>query len=158
MTQDHSPTKLGSKNGRVQYMETIDAYDKWATVYDKDNNFLQALDSLEMQTLLPYFLDLLPLPTSSFPDHPKVIDLGCGTARNTLLLAQLASPGTEIIGLDASSGMLAVAREAIQGIPRVSLGMFDLLQEPMTVPGESVGAAGVISTLVLEHVPLRRFF
>ncbi|PYI06879.1 S-adenosyl-L-methionine-dependent methyltransferase [Aspergillus sclerotiicarbonarius CBS 121057] len=150
MTQDTT--------GRVQYLETIDAYNKWAKVYDKDNNFLQALDTLEMQTLLPHFLHLLPLPTSSVPNPPKTIDLGCGTARNTLLLSQLASPGTEIIGLDASSGMLDVAREAIKGIPRVSLGVFDLLQEPMSVPVESVGAAGVISTLVMEHVPLRRFF
>ncbi|OOG00781.1 hypothetical protein ASPCADRAFT_503032 [Aspergillus carbonarius ITEM 5010] len=159
MTQDHTtikPPNTGTASNRIQYLETTDAYNKWAKVYDTDNNFLQALDTLEMQKLLPHFLHLLRNTFGS--DPTKIIDLGCGTGRNTLLLARLASPETEIVGLDASSGMLDVAREAIGGNSRVSLGIFDLLQEPMNVPVGSTGAAGIISTLVLEHVPLRRFF
>ncbi|PWY94823.1 S-adenosyl-L-methionine-dependent methyltransferase [Aspergillus sclerotioniger CBS 115572] len=157
MTQDTTnPSSTGTAPNRIQYLETTDAYNKWAKVYDTDNNFLQALDTLEMQTLLPHFLHLLG--NTFGPDPTKLIDLGCGTGRNTLLLARLASPETEIVGLDASSGMLDVARETIEGNSRVSLEIFDLLQESMDVPVGSTRAAGIISTLVLEHVPPRRFF
>ncbi|PYH99643.1 S-adenosyl-L-methionine-dependent methyltransferase [Aspergillus ellipticus CBS 707.79] len=149
----------------IQYMETVEAYNKWAKVYDTDGSFLQALDTIEMRHLLPLFLQLLTRVSGS--DTTKLIDLGCGTGRNTLLLAEVAAPEMKIIGLDASPGMLDVAREAIHRAAlnsnesltdRVSLGIFDLLHRPLEVPANSLGAAGVISTLVLEHIPLQQFF
>lgn len=84
----------------------------------------------------------------------------------------------QIVGLDASPGMLEVARSAIDsatiradtpakpgmsGSPDISLGVFDLLQFSSTMaqlPPSlcDPGAAGVISTLVLEHIPAKQFF
>jgi cyclopropane fatty-acyl-phospholipid synthase-like methyltransferase len=78
----------------------------------------------------------------------------------------------EVVGLDASPGMLEVARGAIQfavaekgltNSPEVSLGVIDLLQgaasKAQLPPSlQASGAAGIISTLVLEHIPAKEFF
>lgn len=191
----------------VQYVETVEAYDKWAEVrsrsrfarfncpdrwdfmialangflvqvYDTDGNFLQRLDTLEMRALLPRFLDQV-MARFVGSDQLTLVDLGCGTGRNTIQLLEtlaLASPAAlsnaEVVGLDASPGMLDVARNAIQSAVQhkgidyrrgVSLGVFDLLKPSSTqslLPAslQSSGAAGVISTLVLEHIPLKEFF
>jgi SAM-dependent methyltransferase len=150
-------------------------------VYDTDGNFLQALDTVEMKDLLPRFLALVraqdQTELESGNHHPgiKLVDLGCGTGRNTLQLAKSAPKDARIIGLDASSGMLGVAREALRsklgivGGDEVTLDVYDLLapSEPGLGLGSlseplraqlGVGASGLISTLVLEHIPGDKFF
>ncbi|KAJ5091529.1 hypothetical protein NUU61_006399 [Penicillium alfredii] len=168
----------------IQYMATVDAYDKWAEVYDTDGNFLQRLDTIEMRALLPRFLDHVSARFGS-TDQLTLVDLGCGTGRNTIQMLEAlsqktsltATPAIEVVGLDASPGMLEVARTAIQASvshrnkteethsPASSLAVFDLLQPdsgsaqlPPSLRGDHSGAAGVISTLVLEHIPLKEFF
>ncbi|KAB8237415.1 class I SAM-dependent DNA methyltransferase [Aspergillus alliaceus] len=148
----------------VQYVETIEAYNKWAEVYDTDGNFLQGLDTLEMQQLLPQLLDKVIASTQT--DSVKLVDLGCGTGRNTRQLLKFAPKDTHIVGVDASPGMLDVARTVIDKeketdaslSSRVSLEIYDLLQSPPVPPECSLGAVGVISTLVLEHIPVDQFF
>lgn len=49
----------------------------------------------------------LSIVASFLPAHAKVLDMGCGTGRASLFLADL---GYEVVGLDASSEMLAVAQ------------------------------------------------
>ncbi|GAD98393.1 hypothetical protein AOR_1_994194 [Paecilomyces variotii No. 5] len=152
----------------VQYMETVDAYDKWAEVYDTDNNFLQALDSIEMETLLPDFLTRVQSSQHRNDEALKLIDLGCGTGRNTLRLRELCPARVQMIGLDNSRGMLDVARKRLQvqeekdpiegDRARVLLDVYDLLQSPPAPPTCAIGALGVISTLVLEHIPVEMFF
>jgi cyclopropane fatty-acyl-phospholipid synthase-like methyltransferase len=141
-----------------------------------------------MRLLLPIFLDHVYTRFQAQTRQPgqlTLLDLGCGTGRNTIqLLEALAQyqllnekdiPSTakvEIVGLDASPGMLEVARSAIQTAtqredlkdsPEVTLDTIDI-REPTTVRAQlpqslqSSGAAGVISTLVLEHIPARAFF
>ncbi|KAF3398532.1 putative methyltransferase [Penicillium rolfsii] len=170
----------------VQYVGTVEAYNKWAEVYDTDGNFLQRLDTIEMRFLLPIFLARVYTRFQAQPERLTFLDLGCGTGRNTIqLLEALAQyqrqnekniPSTaaqvDVVGLDASPGMLAVARSAIQRTtqqedlkvtPAVTLGTIDL-RHPTTVRAQlpqslqSSGAVGVISTLVLEHIPAREFF
>ncbi|PLB35019.1 class I SAM-dependent DNA methyltransferase [Aspergillus candidus] len=149
----------------IQYMDTVDAYNKWAEIYDTDGNFLQALDTLELRTLLPAFLHRVEDTTATIANK-TLIDLGCGTGRNTLHLMHHAPPTSQIIGLDASPGMLDVARKRIAEVdpdagtgsaPRVRLAVLDLLTPDPGVLA-SASADGMISTLVLEHVPLDQFF
>ncbi|TGJ86488.1 hypothetical protein E0Z10_g2246 [Xylaria hypoxylon] len=159
MTQ---PTTANLPFNSVSYLPTNEAYDRWAKVYDSDGNFLQALDDLELKTLFPRFLSSIKLPKPW-----RVVDLGCGTGRNTMLL--LGIPESEVIALDASKGMLEVAKTRLVGSNSVSevsgrpsnllLGIFDMLAT--SAPPESVAphtTDAVISTLVLEHIPLSTFF
>ena len=140
----------------VEYLDTTAAYDRWAEVYDTDGNFLQALDSMEMKTLLPQLLSFLPINHS-----PRIVDLGCGTGRNTSALLRI--PDSTVIGLDASSKMLNVARKRLEEvqnsttISQLRLEVYDLLKQssPPNIAHES---DAIISTLVLEHVPLEPFF
>ncbi|KAL9019979.1 MAG: hypothetical protein Q9185_002769 [Variospora sp. 1 TL-2023] len=163
------------------YLPTTLAYNAWAPTYDTDSNFLLALDTHLFTTqLLPALLSSLA------PSSPRIIDLGCGTGRSTLPLLRI--PGARILGLDSSTRMLqkASARctEVWQGLPRgeraAALGfdVWDMLccgtkkKNPPPLPGcvvgegkggkeekeEDEGVDAVISTLVVEHVPLDVFF
>lgn len=141
-----------------------------------------------MRTLLPQFIDRVskrfqPSPpeteseteTETKAIRPNLVDLGCGTGRNTIQLLtalKTANKATSfsVIGLDASRGMLDVARTATREYATkctvqtdVELGILDLLQPELSktlLPSSlcEPGAVGVISTLVLEHIPLERFF
>ncbi|KAJ5727922.1 hypothetical protein N7493_005742 [Penicillium malachiteum] len=185
---NEKPSQASSNAQSIQYIDTKDAYDKWAEIYDTDGNFLQRLDTIEMRTLLPQFLNRVNARFHA-TNPLKLVDLGCGTGRNTIQLLEAVSAheknqksnqklddsdlevahrsSVEVIGVDASAGMLEVARTAIQSATRelsttVSLGTFDILQpisDKSKLP-ESLqdGAVGVISTLVLEHIPLKAFF
>ncbi|KAJ5382431.1 hypothetical protein N7517_000342 [Penicillium concentricum] len=171
-------TKSSVNSQKTQYMDTVEAYDKWAEVYDTDGNFLQRLDTIEMHSLLPQFIDRVSrrfqpeTEATETKTRPALVDLGCGTGRNTIQLLSALSTANKasdftVIGLDASRGMLDVARTATREYAKsatetdVELGILDLLQPvsktqlPSSLCG--VGAVGVISTLVLEHIPLERF-
>ena len=143
-------------------MPTNEAYDRWAEVYDSDGNFLQALDDLELERLFPRFV-----VSVRSPKPWRVVDLGCGTGRNTALL--LGIPESEIIALDASKGMLEVAKTRLGGTnassentrdtPNLRFDVFDMLAAsapPTSIAPHTVDA--IISTLVVEHIPLPVFF
>ena len=148
-------------SSRIRYLETTAAYDLWSEVYDTDENFLQALDNLEMQTLLPQFLSQI----TTNPPPWKLVDMGCGTGRNTLKLLPL--PGSTVIGLDASPKMLEIARGRIESemnahppdhkVQHVEFEVYDLIRDSR-MPASAANADAVISTLVLEHVPIGAFF
>ncbi|KNG81142.1 hypothetical protein ANOM_009671 [Aspergillus nomiae NRRL 13137] len=140
-----SPSDAASPQKPVEYVETVEAYNRWAEVYDTDGNFLQALDTIEMQQLLPQLLKKVTASTQAGP--AKLVDLGCGTGRNTRQLLKFAPEDAHIVGLDASPGMLDVARTTVD-------------KEKKSDPSlaNRLGAAGVISTLVLEHIPVDQFF
>ncbi|KAJ5676963.1 uncharacterized protein N7477_002596 [Penicillium maclennaniae] len=146
-----------------QYVGTVEAYDNWTKAgleandrnnfscraHDTDGNIVQRLDTFEMWALLPQFLDKVTarFSTQSQSSSLKLVDFGCGTGRNTIqLLEELsilresseATPFREVVGLDVSPGILEVARSAIQTA--------------------TLGAVGVISTLVLEYIPAKEFF
>ncbi|KAI1174664.1 putative methyltransferase [Nemania sp. FL0916] len=148
----------------IRYLPTNEAYDKWAKVYDSDGNFLQALDDIELGTLFPRFVASIKTPQPW-----RLVDLGCGTGRNTAHLLSLAdNDETEIVALDASQGMLDVARTRLSALTNnttnLRLEIFDMLtptpsttdKTPTSVAPNSVD--GLISTLVIEHVPLATFF
>jgi ubiquinone/menaquinone biosynthesis C-methylase UbiE len=132
----------------IRHLPTTAAYDLWASVYDTDGNFLQALDTLEMAILLPSLLSQIPFPTPW-----TLVDLGCGTGRNTVSL--LAVPDAKVVGLDASPAMLALARKRLDPESgNLTLQVYDLL----VTPPPELQAHAVISTLVLEHIPIPQYF
>lgn len=148
----------------VRYLPTTAAYDLWAEHYDHDSNFLQALDTIEMAKLFPQLLQELERSADGAPRSKpwKLVDLGCGTGRNTVAL--LGVPGAEVVAVDASPKMLDIARtrigEAVKSSPRAEEVVFDvvdLLASP-TPPASIQQADAVVSTLVLEHIPSDVFF
>jgi SAM-dependent methyltransferase len=160
MTSDSPKAQKGEGASAVlRYLATDKAYDLWSEVYDTDGNFLQALDTIEMKSLLPTLIDKI-ISTEPW----KFVDLGCGTGRNTTPLLQI--PHSTIIGLDLSSKMLDLARSRLskelnrmkkQIQPKaVALETFNMIHE-VQPPSFALGSDAVISTLVLEHVPLDAF-
>lgn len=49
----------------------------------------------------------------------RVLDVGCGTGVDVLAIAAMVSPGGEVVGIDSSAGVLAVAQRAAAaaGVP-----------------------------------------
>jgi len=185
------PAGLPAKE--IIYLPTGEAYDKWSLVYDTDDNFLQMLDTFELDRLkllqAVVGATLPPRVTESWNaqdraiDTPlRIVDLGCGTGRNTVQL-MLLYPRAQIVGLDVSPRMLEVARakcadflrqrdsqrpcknqadrhlERLPGkLPRFET--FDMLTADWHDRQKSHlrSADALISTLVMEHIPLKTFF
>lgn len=153
-----------SKDGSpIHYLDTEATYDLWAQQYDTDGNFLTALDSKEMTTLLPKFLSMLKPPKPLA--QSKIVDLGCGTGRNTVLLLDHPTKKIDVVvvALDLSPKMLEIARHRIikaknpDATNTVVFEVYDMLKAP-SPPAVALGATAIISTLVVEHIPLPEFF
>ncbi|KAH8773002.1 S-adenosyl-L-methionine-dependent methyltransferase [Hyaloscypha finlandica] len=154
----------------IQSVTNAELYNRWARVYDTDGNILQSVDDVMLPALLNFVFTLLP------SDLPITItELGCGTGRNTakLLSSSSSSPQiTSIAALDLSPGMLTVAKQRCEthltantsnvllAPPAVEFHEFDALNPELSPVIKALeGKADlVLSTLVLEHLPLDVFF
>ncbi|KAL5353716.1 hypothetical protein ACLOAV_001757 [Pseudogymnoascus australis] len=146
---------------QIASVSTAELYHRWAKVYDTDGNILQTTDDLCLPPFLAHFLALLP------PTDAKITELGCGTGRNTakLILPSSSTNLSSIHALDLSPSMLDIARQRCSAItvgsaapiPSTDFHVFDALSGAAP-PEDACGAHGVVSTLVLEHLPLDVFF
>jgi SAM-dependent methyltransferase len=140
--------------------------------YDTDGNILQAIDDTEIPSLLTQFFTLLSTTNPSPSNGLKITELGCGTGRNTskLLHPPFISQIASIHGLDLSPEMLQMAQKrcsTLLSLPSPAIGpaspptltfhIYDALSQT-PIPEEAQAADGIISTLVLEHLPLPVFF
>lgn len=126
---DSQPTQQSSRD------ETgvARAYDRWAAQYDSDRNATRDLDA--------HVVRRAPLELTGH----RVLELGCGTGKNSAWLAERAG---ELVALDFSAGMLAVARERVRAA-NVRFVEHDI-REPW--PVQSGAFDVVVGNLVLEHV------
>jgi ubiquinone/menaquinone biosynthesis C-methylase UbiE/predicted ester cyclase len=108
-----------------------DAYDRWAPTYDSDDNRTRDLDGRLLRALDWPWSDL------------DVVEIGCGTGKNT---EWLAPRSRSVVGLDVSLAMLDRARKRA---PAARFVRADLL-EPW--PLDTASADAVRFDLVLEHV------
>jgi len=116
--------------------EIASAYNEWAKTYDTDQNRTRDLAG---QVLRRVALNI---------HDRRVIEVGCGTGRNTEWLA--SAPAREIIALDFSEDMLAQAKERVRD-PRVRFLQQDVRE---SWPLSNGSADLVMAILILEHVEL----
>lgn len=114
-------------------MNVRDAYNQWASTYDSDLNLTRDLDQIATRETLGQ------------ARYSSILELGCGTGKNTVLLAQL---GERVQSLDFSEQMLSQARAKQPGA-NVTFSVADLTQ-PWPCEDQSVDL--VVCNLVLEHI------
>lgn len=108
------------------------AYDAWAGSYDAMANATRDLDARVLRELLTV-------------DGRDVVEVGCGTGKNTVWLAGRAR---SVVALDFSPGMLAKARERVSATS-VRFVQHDLRDAWLL---DTASADVVTFDLVLEHV------
>jgi ubiquinone/menaquinone biosynthesis C-methylase UbiE len=123
--------------------EIATAYNNWAETYDTDLNRTRDLAAIVLKQAN---LELT---------GRKVIEVGCGTGRNTEWLARPAAGSADVVALDFSEEMLARARARVND-PRVRFLQHDACS---TWPLADSSTDVVIAMLILEHVArLETFF
>jgi len=127
MTEPHGPRSSTTPRA------VADAYDRWAASYDADRNATRDLDADVVRR------------SALAVDGQDVLELGCGTGKNTVWLAERAR---SVVALDFSPGMLARARERVREA-HVRFVEHDV-REAWPVADGSVDV--VVGNLVLEHV------
>lgn len=120
-------------SGDMPNQGVASAYDRWSLQYDADQNATRDLDAIVLRE------SKLSL------ENQRVLELGCGTGKNTVWLAAQAA---KVTAMDFSDGMLKVARERITA-SHVTFMRQDI-REIWPVASNSVDV--VVGNLVLEHV------
>lgn len=128
MTEQPSTQHVSSESGDV-----AGAYDHWAAQYDGDENATKDLDAVVVRQA--------PLRVAG----SDVLELGCGTGKNTTWLAEQAR---QVLAIDFSAGMLAVARQHVRA-PNVAFVEHDVR---LLWPVDAAAVDLVIGNLVLEHI------
>ncbi|HEX6290524.1 MAG TPA: class I SAM-dependent methyltransferase [Herpetosiphonaceae bacterium] len=114
-------------------MSVREAYNAWAATYDTDRNLTRDLDHQVMQETL------------ADTRYSSILELGCGTGKNTALLAQI---GARVQALDFSEGMISQARAKLPA-PNVSYSVADLTRQ---WPCADRSVDLIVCNLVLEHI------
>ena len=114
-------------------MSISEAYNSWSEQYDSNENKTRDLDKIVTTTILSDY------------SFKTVLELGCGTGKNTAWLLEKAA---RIIGLDFSEGMLEKARQKISS-SKVIFQKADLKQEWQI---QNEFADLITSSLTLEHI------
>jgi ubiquinone/menaquinone biosynthesis C-methylase UbiE len=133
-------TDDGWDTPEAEVVPTKAGYDRWAEVYDGEDNPLVLLEEMHIGLLTGKVAGL------------AVADIGCGTGRHTL---HWAAAGARVTALDFSDAMLQRAR-AKPGAETITFIHHDLAQP---LPLESAAFDRVFCCLVLDHIAeLDRFF
>lgn len=128
-----SSTFPSGNQQEIDFLSTRAGYDRWAAIYDGEDNPLIALEAPEVARLLGGVHGL------------KIADVGCGTGRHAV---ELARSGAQVTALDFSQGMLDKAREKAKTLP-IEWIAHDL-HEALPLPDAAFDR--VICCLVLEHI------
>ena len=121
-------------SGQAVILSTQEGYDRWAEIYDAEQNPLISLEEPEVDRLLGDIAGL------------NVVDVGCGTGRHAL---RLAARGANVVGVDFSDGMLARARDK-KGASRVRWVVHDITRLPLPLPERAFDR--VLCALVVDHI------
>lgn len=116
-----------------QLMSIAQAYNAWSDSYDTNENKTRDLDQQVTRKILERY------------DFQKVLELGCGTGKNTVCLLEKAS---QVTAVDFSEGMLVKAKAKMK-TPKVSFLQADITRPwPSTIPTVDL----ITCNLTLEHI------
>jgi len=129
---------------KVDYRKIVaELYDEWAGSYDVDNSFT------------PYYLHLDNRYLDIIKEHADklgsefILDIGCGTGTQTLILAEM---GFSVVGIDLSKQSVEVAKAKAR-----SKGVYEkvdfIVCDACNIPIKDKSAGSVVSFgLVLSHI------
>ncbi len=109
------------------------AYDNWSQTYDSDENFTRDLDRAVTREILISWR------------YKSVIEIGCGTGKNTVLLSQIAE---QVHAIDFSTPMIERAKKKVNSA-NVIFSIGDITKG-WIYSDESADL--VTCNLVLEHI------
>jgi malonyl-CoA O-methyltransferase len=118
-------------------MDNITGYNRWAPLYDAYPNPTVAIDEMHVPALYRAYRGL------------KILEIGCGSGRHT---ARLVTQQNYVLAMDASPGMLALARRKIASSYACFLEGDALSFEPPQQSSWGTPFDVVFESLVLEHV------
>ena len=114
-------------------MNVLEAYDEWSRTYDDDRNLTRDLDEDVMRQ------------TFNGASYQAVLEIGCGTGKNTALLTEIAN---RVEAIDFSEAMIARARGR-SSARNLKFTVADLT-EPWPVADSTIDL--ISCNLVLEHI------
>src|SRR5437016_2772374 len=114
-------------------MSIQQAYTDWSATYDQDRNLTRDLDEIVTRATLANLL------------CRSILELGCGTGKNTALLARI---GQRVSAIDFSAGMIKKARERLS-LDNVTFAVAEIARP---WPAEDQSFDLVVCNLVLEHI------
>jgi ubiquinone/menaquinone biosynthesis C-methylase UbiE len=109
------------------------AYDDWAATYDLDRNLTRDLDQVVTRKTLAH------------RRCRSILEIGCGTGKNTPLLADISE---KVLALDFSQAMINRAKEKLP-LDHVSFAVADLTY---SWPCDDQSVDLIVCNLVLEHI------
>src|SRR5687768_16304504 len=112
-------------------MDTQEAYNHWAQSYDTVVNKTRDLEQNAAKNMLVN------------ADFSKVIEIGCGTGKNTVWLAEKAK---DLLAVDFSEEMMKVARQ------KINSSHVQFKQADITQRWDLNKATLITCSLVLEHI------
>jgi ubiquinone/menaquinone biosynthesis C-methylase UbiE len=117
----------------VTNMSIQKAYNDWSQTYDTDENLTRDLDQKVTRETLAHL------------HFSSILEIGCGTGKNTLFLSQI---GECVHAIDFSQGMIEKAKAKVQA-ENVRFSMMDLTQK-WNFDNQSFDL--IICNLVVEHM------
>ncbi len=114
-------------------MDIQNAYNEWSEIYDTNENLTRDLDQQIMRD------------TFSGQRFQSILELGCGTGKNTVFLAEI---GVNVHALDFSQGMIKKAKEKVKD-ENVRFEVQDLTKR-WHCDGQAYDL--ITCNLVLEHI------
>jgi ubiquinone/menaquinone biosynthesis C-methylase UbiE len=124
---------MSDQDSTEVHVSTQEGYDRWAAIYDEEDN---PLVSLESRFMPPLIGDV---------GGKQVLDVGCGTGRHSI---QLKKAGATVTAIDFSERMLECARVK-DGAADICFRQHDL---GTRFPFPDAGFDQVVCALVLDHI------
>ncbi|MDI6766785.1 MAG: class I SAM-dependent methyltransferase [Bacteroidota bacterium] len=114
-------------------MNVKEAYTNWSSTYDLDRNLTRDLDERVTRDLLKNL------------HYKSIIEIGCGTGKNTSLLSQI---GEKVLAIDFAESMIGKAKEKVKSTNVI----FEVADITKQWHCEEQSADLIVCCLVLEHV------